>query len=71
MTNRRRNHQVACPACRANVGRSCTGKQGETLQGVHFQRVTALRAASFAALRYLYAPLPANYSSPSNQKAIQ
>lgn len=66
MTNRRRNHQVACPACRANVGRSCTGKQGETLQGVHFQRVTALRTASFAALRYLYAPLTAQGQKPNS-----
>jgi hypothetical protein len=57
----RRDYQVACPACRANIGRPCTGKEGERLQGVHFQRTTALRAASIAAFRSLYAPLTPNY----------
>lgn len=53
----RRLYQIACPACRAGIGRPCTGKQGERLQGVHFQRTTALRAASIAAFKALYAPL--------------
>ncbi len=55
----RRTFQVACPACAARVGRPCTGKLGETLQGVHFQRTNALRTAAIAAFRELYAPLGA------------
>lgn len=53
----RRLYQIACPACSARSGHPCTGKRGERLQGVHFQRTTALRAASIAAFKALYAPL--------------
>jgi hypothetical protein len=53
----RRDYQVPCPVCRANISRPCKGQQGEKLHGVHFQRTTALRAATIAAYKYLYAPL--------------
>lgn len=53
----RRNHQTSCPACQARTGQPCTGKRGEKLQGVHFQRTAVLRAASLAAFKALYAPL--------------
>ena len=53
----RRNYQVPCPACRARTGQPCSAKQGEKLQAVHFQRTAALRVASLAALKALYAPL--------------
>jgi hypothetical protein len=56
-TRIRRDYQVNCPYCRARTGRPCTGKEGERLPGVHFQRTTALRAASIAAFKALYAPL--------------
>jgi cytochrome c553 len=54
----RRNYQTACPACHARTGQPCQGKQGERLPDVHFQRTAALRAASLAAFKALYAPLP-------------
>lgn len=53
----RRNYQTACPACRARTGQPCTGKQGERLPGVHFQRTAALRSETIAAYKALYAPL--------------
>ena len=53
----RRDYQTACPACRARIGRPCTGKQGERLQGVHLERSRALRIATLAALKALYAPV--------------
>jgi hypothetical protein len=56
-------YHVRCPFCRANVGSACKGVRGETLRSVHFQRSTALRSASIAALKYLYAPLPRNTAS--------
>lgn len=53
----RRNYQVRCPACQARTGAPCKGRQGERLQGVHFERTRALRATNLAALKLLYAPL--------------
>ena len=53
----RRDYQVACPACSARPGSPCKSQQGGKLQGVHFQRTTALRVAYIDALKYLYAPL--------------
>lgn len=61
----RRDYQVNCPFCLARVGRPCTGKEGERLQGVHFQRTTALRAQVIAAYKSLYAPLTAQRISNS------
>ena len=58
-TRIRHDYQVACPTCRAAIGRPCSGKQGERLHGVHFQRTTALRHATLAAFQALYAPLVA------------
>lgn len=70
--NIRRDYQVACPACHARTGQPCKGQQGERLQGVHFQRTTALRKATVAAYKFLYAPLPpACYPSSATQEAIQ
>ena len=55
----RHNYQISCPVCAAGVGRPCKGKIGERLQGVHFQRATALRRAQMEVLHgLLYAPLP-------------
>ena len=59
----RRDYQIACPACHARTGRPCTGKQGERLPGVHFQRTTALRTACLAAVKLLYAPLQTRASA--------
>ncbi len=53
----RRDYQTACPACRARIGQPCTGKQRERLQGVHIERSRALRTATLAAIRLLYAPI--------------
>ncbi len=66
-TRIRRDYQVSCPACSARIGRPCTGKQGEQLHGVHFQRTTALRAATIAAYKALYAPL-INYETRSSAR---
>lgn len=55
--NIRSNYQIACPICLARSGSPCKGKLGERLQGVHFQRTTALRRAKLEVLRTLYAPL--------------
>lgn len=53
----RTNYQTGCPACSARTGQPCTGKQGERLPGIHFQRTAALRTATLAAYKALYAPL--------------
>ena len=53
----RRTYQIACPFCHARAGNPCAGKQGERLQGVHFQRITSGRREFAAALHLLYAPL--------------
>jgi len=55
----RRDYQVPCSICHARTGAPCKGKQGERLTGVHFQRTTALRAATTIAIRSLFAPLSA------------
>jgi hypothetical protein len=68
----RRDYQTACPACRAHRGQPCTGKQGERLAGVHFQRTTALRAQAMLAYKLLLSPLPASsYASSQNQRVSQ
>jgi hypothetical protein len=70
--NMRKSYQIACPACHAHVGQPCKGQQGERLQGVHFQRTVALRSATVAAIKYLYAPLtPRCYPSPATHEATQ
>lgn len=59
----RHDYQIPCPACHAGTGRPCKGKLGEQLHGVHFQRTTALRAATIAAYKAVYAPLQRNTSA--------
>lgn len=61
--NARAQYQVRCPVCLASPNRPCSGKAGERLRGVHFQRATALHRAQIEALKVLYAPLPIR-SSP-------
>jgi hypothetical protein len=67
----RRTYQIACPACHARIGQPCKGQKAERLQGVHFQRTAALRAATIAAYKFLYAPLPPCYPLSATQEAIQ
>ena len=61
----RLDYQVNCPACHANVGRPCHGKEGQRLNGVHFERRRGFHAATIVALKLLYAPLPTH---PSNRE---
>ncbi len=69
--NIRRSYQVACPACSASVGRPCIAKQGETLNGVHFQRSVALRKEISTAIHILYAPTRRAYNvTQSNSEAF-
>lgn len=58
----RHHYQIACPLCLARAGSPCKGKLGERLQGVHFQRATALHRAQLEVLKTLYAPLPTTAS---------
>lgn len=58
----RRDYQIPCPACHARTNQPCHAKQGERLPGVHFQRTAALRAATLAAFKSLYAPLTSRVS---------
>ena len=65
----RREYQTACPVCRAHIGAPCTGKHGERLPGIHFQRGHALRSATRAALHALYAPLtPQSAFAPAPER---
>ncbi len=54
----RSGRQTICPRCGARPGQACTGKQGQQLAGIHFQRSGASRRA-FRVAMALYAPLRA------------